>query len=112
MAESPEILMRSRFSAYALGLVDYIQRTTDPQGDAWEADTAAWAASIRRFSEGTRFAGLVIDSAPAPVGDHGEVVFTAVLVQGGKDATFVERSRFRRDNVAGWLYVDGDRLNG
>ena len=103
--------MRSRFSAYALGLVDYIQRTTDPLGDAWDADTDAWAASIRRFSEGTRFAGLVIRSAPPPEGDRGEVVFTAVLEQGGDNATFTERSRFRRDPERGWLYVDGDRLD-
>lgn len=103
-AGSPEALMRSRFSAYALGLVDHIVATTDPSGPQWGADEAAWRADIQRFCDGTRFAGLQILRAE---GD--EVAFEATLVQQGEEAPLRERSRFR--SVDGrWMYWGGVRI--
>ena len=46
-APSPEALMRSRYSAYALGLVDYIIDTTLPAGPHWQADRSAWASELQ-----------------------------------------------------------------
>lgn len=100
--------MRSRYAAYALGLVDYVIRTTDPEGPQWEADRAAWERSIRAFSAGARFVGLRIHHAHAE-GDEGEVTFTAGLSAGGRDASFTERSRFRR-GPDGWRYHSGVRV--
>ncbi len=102
--------MRSRYSAYALGLVEYIQATTHPGGPHFETDSEAWARSIRVFSEGTHFRSLAIT-------DHGEeddqgwVTFTAGLEQAGQDAGFTERSTFERIDGR-WLYRDGERLDG
>ena len=41
-APTPEALMRSRFAAYALGLVDHIVATTDPKGPQWQRHAASW----------------------------------------------------------------------
>ena len=105
-APTPLTLMRSRYCAYALGLTDYIQRTTDPSGPHHRHDTEAWTAELQAFSTGTRFTGLDILEAPEPDGDEGTVTFHAGLCRDGRDVGFAERSRFYR--VDGhWLYHDG-----
>lgn len=104
--DTPVELMRSRYSAYALGLIRYVVDTTDPDGGAWEADMQAWRRSIRSFHKQMEFVGVdVLDDQVD--GDRGEVRFRARLKMGESDATFVERSEFvRRDGR--WLYSDGD----
>jgi SEC-C motif-containing protein len=104
--------MRSRYAAYARGLVDYVIATTDPDGPAWEGrgtDLGVWRASIQRFARGTRFTGLEILEAPAPLGPTGTVTFRARLLQGGGDASFSERSRFTHRG-GNWRYHSGTRL--
>lgn len=98
--------MRSRYAAYALELVDYVIRTTDPAGPRWNPDRAAWEASIVAFSRGARFVALRIHGARAE-GEEGEVTFTAGLTAGGADASFTEKSRFCRVRDA-WLYHSGE----
>lgn len=106
IAGSPIQLMRSRFSAYALGQIPYIIRTTDPEGPQWQVDLEAWGEQIDLFYRGTRFEGLEIGDAPPPVGERGKVTFTARLRQGTNDASFTEVSTFRL--VSGrWLYQGG-----
>jgi len=97
-APSPQLLMRSRFAAYALGLVDYVIDTTDPSGPQWVADREAWRQSIERFSANTTFQGLRIEG-------HTEdtVAFHATLEQMGQDASFRENSRFVQQDGR-WLY--------
>ena len=96
--------MRSRYTAYALGEVDYVLETTHPEGPVWEADRAGWAGQVEAFCRGTTFEGLVVLAAEAPAGDVGHVTFRARLSQGGRDASFSERSEFRRLDGR-WLYV-------
>jgi len=93
--------MRSRFSAYAVGDVEYIVATTHPGGPHFGFDPVRWRAGIREFCEQTEFAGLAVL-------DHGEdfVMFRASLVQEGRDASFTERSTFRMLDGA-WKYFDG-----
>jgi SEC-C motif-containing protein len=98
--------MRSRYAAYAKGLVDYVIDTTDPAGPHFERDREAWAAALRAYCEHTRFDGLDILEAAEPDGDVGFVTFRARITQGGRDATFEERSRFRRVDGR-WLYAEG-----
>lgn len=100
-APTPEALMRSRYAAYALGLVDYIVATSDPPQDA---------EGVRSFCEHTRFTGLRVLDAPEAILDVGFVSFHAGLEQGGQDASFSERSRFER-REGRWLYVAGERLS-
>lgn len=102
--------MRSRYSAYACGLVDYIVATTDPLGPLYKTglEEASWRTGIADFSRGCRFTGLKIHDFVD--GEPAYVTFTAYLRQlNGEDASFTEKSRFfRRDGR--WLYSDGESL--
>jgi len=97
--------MRSRFAAYALGAVAYLQHTTDPEGPQFRPDLAAWGVELEHYCARTRFAGLEVKGHGAD-GDTGWVEFRATLHQGDDDVSFTERSRFsRRDGR--WVYSDG-----
>ncbi len=98
-------LMRSRYSAYALKLPDYIMRTTHPLNPFFQKDKKAWEKKILNSYKDTKFLKLEIL--------HFEeqeltalVVFTAYLKQGEMDTTFTERSRFEKLDGS-WLYLDG-----
>lgn len=103
--------MRSRYAAYALGLVDCVMHTTHPDGPHSRADRERWAGELRAFCEGTRFRGLRVLEASQD-GDAGEVLFRAALSQppagpSARDASFTERSEFRRVDGR-WLYYRGE----
>lgn len=98
--------MRSRFAAYAVGDVDYIIATTDPEGPQYRDDREAWAADIRRFSTTTRFEGLELRAVGPVADDRGEVTFFAKLSREGQDVSFAERSFFVR-RAGRWLYTSG-----
>lgn len=99
--------MPSRFSAYALGLVNYILDTTDPEGPQWVEDRGTWVAEVRAFSASTQFRGLAILDAPDPSDNQGFVTFRATLQREGRDVSFTERSRFVR-REGRWLYHSGE----
>ncbi|MBL4849668.1 MAG: SEC-C domain-containing protein [Planctomycetes bacterium] len=107
-AASPEALMRARFSAYATGAVDFILSTTHPEGPHFEADAAGWRASVRSFCASTEFQGLEVLEASESA-EAGEVAFRVTLVQAGEDASFGERSTFRKV-AERWLYHSGELL--
>lgn len=97
--------MRSRYSAYALQLVDYVVETTHPNQRPQGRGLAAWKQSILLFATKTRFVGLEIleDSL---LGDEAFVTFIAQLREQERDASFKERSRFQRLEGR-WFYLDG-----
>lgn len=99
---TPEQLMRSRFSAYALHNADYVMDTTHPENPAYTKDRSAWKESILSFCHLTQFNGLQISES---TDEH--VTFTAILQQQGKDAGFTERSKFVKVNDR-WLYQSGE----
>ncbi len=105
---SPEALMRSRYAAYALGLVDYVLDTTAPTGPRARTDREAWAAEVLEFGRRTRFVGLEIVGSGVEA-DAGWVHFKATLEQAGADASFEERSGFVRVHER-WLYASGTRV--
>ena len=96
--------MRSRYSAYALGLVDYIIDTTLPAGPHWQADRASWASELRSYCQQTEFLGLTILSAPPPEpSGRGRVHFRALLCGSGRQTLQEEDSRFVHLGER-WLY--------
>lgn len=105
-AAGPEALMRSRYTAYAVGDAPYLVATTHPASVHHEADGAAWLAELRRYCAATRFEGLEVKAA-REVGDTGWVHFVARLRQGAQVHPMEERSRFERVNGR-WLYLDGE----
>lgn len=98
--------MRSRYSAYVVGAIDYLIATTDPAGPQYRADRDAWAQEIEQFCRHTRFERLTVRSSGADE-DHGEVRFFAKLSRDGEDVSFAERSRFTRVDGR-WMYYSGD----
>jgi SEC-C motif-containing protein len=103
-ADTPEALMRSRYSAFALGLGDYLVRTLSADHpDRVEPDAPRLLSQARA---GQRFLGLTILEASAE-GDRGVVLFRARIFERGADRSFSERARFRREGGA-WRYEGGE----
>lgn len=90
--------MRSRYTAYALGRSEYLQRTwhssTRPEG----IDTGA----------GPQWLGLEIRGTQAggPGDQQGTVEFLARYREQGRIGALHETSRFVREH-GGWVYLDG-----
>ena len=101
----PVALMRSRYSAYALGLSDYIIDTTHPKNPRYHPNRSEWKKEIDQFVGLTDFVDLEV-IAHSEKGDQGTVTFNAYLRQQGKDASFTEKSRFEKVDGR-WLYLDG-----
>jgi SEC-C motif-containing protein len=96
-----EALMRSRYSAYALGLVTYIMKTTHPDNTDYTENTAQWKKEIMEFCETTSFLGLKILSSQT-FQTEAFVTFEAMLSSG----ILREKSRFIRKDKR-WLYIEG-----
>ncbi|MHC9293367.1 YchJ family protein [Mycobacterium sp. LTG2003] len=101
-ADTAVALMRSRFSAFAVGDADYLMatwhRTTRPKTLTLD-DTIVW----RRLQ--------IVDTEAGGGDDaHGVVEFRAQYVADGERRILHERSRFTRTGGK-WMYVDGDLLD-
>jgi len=97
-------LMRSRYTAYVRGAIDYLVATHDPRTRG-SVDVAA----ITRWSRDTTWRGLeIVATERGGTGDDtGVVEFVASGTTRGTPFRQHERSRFRR--VAGaWVYSDGE----
>ncbi|HEY6176803.1 MAG TPA: YchJ family metal-binding protein [Kofleriaceae bacterium] len=96
-------LMRSRYTAYVRGAIDYLIET-QAEETRGELDRAA----IARWSRDTSWLGLeiVATEAGGPDDDHGIVEFVARGTTRGAPFAQRERSRFRRSDGQ-WYYVDG-----
>ena len=100
------ILMRSRFSAYALDLPDYIIKTTAPENANYQSNCDQWRSELHQFSSVTRFAGLQILQFVGADKDA-SVTFCASLFQGDKNISFTEKSTFSKASGS-WLYKAGE----
>lgn len=101
IAESPEILMRSRYTAYTLANVSYIKRTM--RGKALIGFNAGEA---KRWARRVSWTGLQIVNAFNEHADKGFVEFIARFQDGDHMQSIHEISEFHR--VQGvWFYVDG-----
>jgi uncharacterized protein YchJ len=98
-------LMRSRYSAYALNIPDYIVATTHPANPQYSENTFSWKRSISQFSQNYSFKRLEILDFKEN-NNLATVTFTAYLSQDTRDATFTERSYFEKINNQ-WLYREG-----
>jgi SEC-C motif-containing protein len=91
-------LMRSRYSAYALGKANYIVVTTHPQSPYYEQDRKKWKKGILEFCHSTQFLKLEILG-------YGEdwVHFIAHLSKANLD----EKSQFEKVDGR-WMYLKGE----
>jgi SEC-C motif-containing protein len=91
--------MRSRYSAYCLGLGDYLLATWHPSTRPAELDLTAPPVP--------RWLGLTVRQARSTGADSAEVEFVARYRVGGRGQRLHETSRFVREDGR-WHYVDGD----
>jgi len=98
-------LMRSRYTAYARQDIAYLAKTHAPETRAdFDPEAAkAWAAEAR-------WLGLKILSTEkgGPTDPEGVVEFVASYDARGQTLAHRERSRFRKSEAGGWLFVSGD----
>jgi len=92
--------MRSRYSAYVLGLEDYLLAT-------WHPDTRPSSLDLATQSPAPTWLGLSVKRHESPTPDTAVVEFVARLrIGGGKAERMHEVSRFVREGGR-WFYVDG-----
>jgi SEC-C motif-containing protein len=101
-APDAERLMRSRYTAYALGLEAYLLAS-------WHSSTrpASLGLAAPGQAHGMRWLGLTVESHSRLDDARAEVVFTARYREAGRGHRLRERSRFIRED-GHWFYVDGD----
>ncbi len=102
--ETAEALMRSRYSAYVAGDVDYIVKTQAPD-TRHTVDREATA----QWSRKSKWLGLDILSVEAGSASDqvGKVEFTAHYEVNGEAVDHHELAEFRRENGS-WYFVDGN----
>lgn len=95
-AADAESLMRSRYSAYVLGLEDYLLAT-------WHAATRPAALGLELGPQ-PKWLGLEVKTR-TETGDTATVEFVARCRVGGRAQRLHEQSRFVRE-AGRWYYVD------
>lgn len=103
-APTAEALMRSRYAAYVVGDLDYIEKTS-----AGEARLRFDRTDLLRSQAGTEWLGLeIVDRQDGGVGDEaGTVTFRARFRQDGREQVLSEKSEFRHIGSE-WRYVSGE----
>ncbi|MGE0200997.1 MAG: YchJ family protein [Candidatus Melainabacteria bacterium] len=99
-------LMRSRYCAYALGLVDYLITTTHRENEQFTKNTMAWRLDLSQYCKNLDCRGLVIREE-FPGETESVVVFEASLAFKGSPYKLFERSVFKKAGKR-WLYHSGD----
>ena len=98
-APDAETLMRSRYSAFVLGRLDYLLAT-------WHASTRPADLTL---DAAAKWLGLEVRSHRVIDADHAEVEFIARYREAGRAVRLHERSRFVRE-AGRWFYVDGEQF--
>ena len=96
-APDAESLMRSRYSAFVLERVAYLQ-------SSWHASTRPADLTLE---PGVKWLGLDVKRHRVIDADHAEVEFVARSRVAGRGQRLHETSRFVREGGR-WFYVDGD----
>jgi len=104
LANSPLSLMKSRYTAYVLGNIDFLMRShhssTRPTNE--KEAILAWTNSITWLR-------LEIIEETVPTNEVGYVTFIASYLEKGQQNRIYETSRFLKEDKH-WVYVDGTHL--
>jgi SEC-C motif-containing protein len=102
-APTPEALMRARYTSYATGKIDFIEKTHAPESRA-DFDRKA----SEKWAKDSSWKGLAVVATKggAPGDATGIVSFIAAFSQGGQDYEHHEIATFRKEGAT-WLFVDG-----
>lgn len=102
-------LMKSRYCAYAIEKSEYIISTTHQKNRDFNTDTKVWNNDILDFSRNTKFEKLeILEFIDGQTESF--VTFKANITQNKQDVSFIEKSRFVKENGK-WQYIDGEFIN-
>jgi len=109
-APTPEILMRSRYTAFCKGDADYLLATLAPEKRAGQEDRLK--RELSQTMANTRWIGLTVLDRGLENPHRGFVEFIAFFEQDGSLGQLHERSVFIRENRSEgrWYYLDGEIL--
>ncbi len=96
-APDAELLMRSRYSAFVLGRVEYLLATWHPTHRPAELT----------LEPATKWLGLEVKAYRVLTADRAEVAFVARSALNGRATRLQENSRFVLEDGR-WFYTDGD----
>jgi SEC-C motif domain protein len=105
IASSAMLLLRSRYSAYALNLPHYIIETTHIENSEYQRDVKEWEKRILNFSSTHFFEGVEILSVENKR-EETTIRFIARLKKGVDSASFIEKSLFVKQDGR-WFYREG-----
>lgn len=105
--EQGEELVRSRYSAFALGRVDYLMRTLHEDHPDRGKPPAQIELALKTASSSFKYMGLVIIESE-PRDKHGacRVLYLARIFRRGEDVSFIELAEFLHDGK-GLRYRNG-----
>lgn len=105
LPETAEQLMRSRYTAYTVGNIDYIRDTLAPES-RHDFDYKA----TKQWSQQAKWKSLrIVSSKKGGTDDRdGTVEFIATYLHGKDGIEHHEVAEFRRDDKDQWFFVDGD----
>jgi SEC-C motif-containing protein len=92
--------MRSRYTAYAMGLEDYVL-------SSWHPSTRATGLDLKSSPQ-PKWTALKVMSRQQQDDDHATVEFVARYKRNGRAYRMHEISRFVREGGR-WFYVDGEQ---
>ena len=102
-------LMKSRYCAYVIEKSEYIISTTHQKNRDFNTDTKVWNNDILDFSRNTKFEKLeILEFIDGQTESF--VTFKANITQNKQDVSFIEKSRFIKENGK-WQYIDGEFIN-
>ncbi|BCA94802.1 preprotein translocase SecA [Legionella antarctica] len=103
MPQTPEQLMRSRYTAYSLAKIDYIKNTMKgrPLINFDESEVKKWALSVT-------WAGLKVLQLYMETPEKGFVEFKALFRENNQLKHIHEISEFHQEDNQ-WFYVDGSK---
>jgi len=104
--ERPADVVRARYSAYAIGDVDFLWRTLHPKHEDRALPEDLARRSLEETSKAFKYPGLTIFSEKVD-GASAVVTFRAKVFERGRDLSFEEASRFELTGH-GWRYLSGD----
>ena len=106
-APTAEALMRARYTSYATGRVEFVEKTHAP-----ETREGFDLAASKKWAKESEWKGLRVlaTEGGGPNDKKGVVSFVALFSQAGKDYQHEEISTFRKENGV-WFFVDGAAPN-
>lgn len=105
LPQTAEQLMRSRYTAYTMADVGYLEKTLAPES-SHDFD----AKSTLQWAKNSKWKNLkILGSKKGQAEDiRGTVEFVATYEQDGQGVEHHEVSKFRKDKSGQWFFVEGD----